>query len=127
MISVVFSTHRTPEQNDEFIKHLKDTSGLKDIQVLMSVNMRQFSLSQIYNMGLDESIHDIVVFVHNDVKLSKNWGRKLLKDFQDIFETLGDKTEENLLKPIHQSIYDTIKKLEKISLEKKIIQKKITY
>lgn len=83
MITVVFSTHRTPQQNEEFIAHLKDTSGLKDIQVLMSVNMRQFSLSQIYNMGLDESVNDIVVFVHNDVKLSKNWGRKLLKDFQD--------------------------------------------
>jgi GT2 family glycosyltransferase len=83
MISVVFSTHKSPEYNESFINHLKETSGLKDIQILMSINIRQFSLSEVYNKGLEESIHDIVVFLHNDIKLSKNWGRKLLKDFQD--------------------------------------------
>ena len=43
--------------------------------------------------------------------------KKYVKDFQGIFGTLGDKTEETLLKPIHELIYDTINELRKINLE----------
>jgi GT2 family glycosyltransferase len=82
MISIIFSTHKNPEYNQNFIDHVKKTSGLKDVQILMSVNIRQFSLSEVYNRGLDEAIHDIVVFLHNDIKLSQNWGKKLLNDFE---------------------------------------------
>lgn len=42
---------------------------------------------------------------------------KYVKEFQDTFGILGDSTEKNLLKPIHQSIYETIDELNKISQE----------
>lgn len=83
MITVVFSTHKNPDYNESFINHLKQTSGLKDIQILMSINIRQFSLSEVYNRGLELAENDIVVFLHNDIKLSQNWGKKLMKDFQN--------------------------------------------
>src|SRR5690606_37822303 len=54
--------------------------------------------------------------IYHDLYL-QHGNKKYVKDFQDVFGTLGEKTEENLLKPIHQSIYDTIKKLNKIDLK----------
>ena len=40
---------------------------------------------------------------------------KYVKEFQDTFGLIGEKAEKNLLKPIHQSIYETIEELNKIS------------
>ena len=45
---------------------------------------------------------------------------KYVKDFQEIFGIHGEQTEKNLLKPIHQSIYDTIAELNKITQEENI-------
>ena len=44
-------------------------------------NHNQYSLSNVYNSGITESIYDIIVCCHNDIKLEKNWGKKLLEDF----------------------------------------------
>jgi GT2 family glycosyltransferase len=81
MITIVYSTHKDEEYNNKFRKHLLQTVDLKDIQIIEYVNHNEFSLSEIYNRGIKESIHDIVVCVHNDVKLEKSWGKKLLDDF----------------------------------------------
>ncbi len=40
-----------------------------------------------------------------------------VKDFQNLFGVLGEKIEKNLLKPIHQSIYDIIEELNRINQE----------
>ena len=81
MITIVYSTHKDENYNNKFKQHLIQTSGLKDVQVIEYVNHNQFSLSQVYNSGITESIYDIVVCCHNDIKLEKNWGKKLLEDF----------------------------------------------
>lgn len=82
-----------------------------------------------YAVNNDQTINSDIIFdfrenivkyisdIYHDLYL-QHGNKKYIKDFQDVFETLGEKTEENLLIPIHQSIYDTIKKLKEINLEK---------
>lgn len=81
MITVIYSTHKDEDYNNKFKQHLLNSSGVKDIQILEYINHNQYSLSQVYNSGITESIYDIVVCCHNDIKLEKNWGKKLLEDF----------------------------------------------
>lgn len=82
MITIVYSTHRDTNYNQKFKKHLLDKVGLKDVQVLEYINNNEFSLAHLYNKGISEAIYDIVVCLHNDVVLSKDWGKKLLEDFK---------------------------------------------
>jgi GT2 family glycosyltransferase len=83
MITVIYSTHKDKDYNNKFKKHLLDTIGVKDPQIVEYENHNQYSLSNVYNSGLTESIYDIVVCCHNDIKLEKNWGKKLLEDFSN--------------------------------------------
>ena len=83
MITIIYSTHRHPEYNATFKKHLLDKVGLPDVQILEYMNINKYSLAEVYNKGITESKYDIVVCVHNDIKLSKDWGKKLLSDFEN--------------------------------------------
>jgi len=83
MITIIYSTHKDQNYNNKFKKHLLDTVGVKDVQVLEYVNHNQYSLAQVYNSGITESIYDVIVCCHNDIKLEKNWGKKLLEDFSN--------------------------------------------
>lgn len=83
MITIIYSTHRHPEYNATFKKHLSDKVGLPDVQILEYMNINKYSLAEVYNKGITESKYDIVVCVHNDIKLSKDWGKKLLSDFEN--------------------------------------------
>ena len=83
MVTIIYSTHKDPEYNNKFRQHLLQTIDVKDPQILEYVNNNQFSLSEVYNKGISESIYDIVVCCHNDIKLEKGWGKKLLKDFKE--------------------------------------------
>lgn len=78
MITVGFSTR---EDNKEYIDYLKKTSGVKNVQVIQKINNGEKSLAQVYNEIIDESEYDIVVLVHDDIKLETNWGKILIKDF----------------------------------------------
>jgi GT2 family glycosyltransferase len=83
MITIVYSTHKNEEYNSKFNQHLLQTVGLSNIQIIQHQNYNQYSLAQVYNSGITESIYDIVVCCHNDIKLEKNWGKKLLEDFSN--------------------------------------------
>jgi GT2 family glycosyltransferase len=83
MITVIYSTHRTKEYNDKFNDHLILTSGLQEVQVLPYENHNEYSLAELYNKGIKDSKYDIVICCHNDIKLEKNWGKKLLEDFSN--------------------------------------------
>ena len=54
--------------------------------------------------------------IYHDLYL-QHQDKKYVKDFQNLFGTLGKKTEESLLNPIQQSIYETIEKLKGIDLD----------
>lgn len=82
MITVVCST-RDIDSNYE--KMLRSTSGVKDedLEVLMFTNNGEMSLTQVYNLGLEKSKNNIVVFAHDDIEiLSKNWAQKLYKHYE---------------------------------------------
>ena len=81
MITIVYSTHKDETYNNNFKKHLLQNVGLKNVQILEYQNNNQYSLSEVYNKGISESIYDIVVCCHNDIRLENGWGKKLMKDF----------------------------------------------
>ena len=83
MITIIYSTHKDKEYNEKFKTHLLNSVGLNDVQILEYQNNNQYSLAQVYNSGITESIYDIIVCCHNDIKLEKNWGIKLLEDFSN--------------------------------------------
>lgn len=82
MITIVYSTHKDSEYNHDFKQHLVKSVGIAGVQILEYENKNQYSLSEIYNKGIKESKFDIVVCLHNDIKLENGWGLKLLKDFE---------------------------------------------
>ena len=77
MISIVFSTR---EDNPEFKDHLKKTTK-GEIEILQYTNNGEYSLTELYNKGLDESKNDIVVFCHDDIMLKDGWDKKVLNHF----------------------------------------------
>jgi GT2 family glycosyltransferase len=86
MITIIYSTHRDKEYNEKFKTHLLTSVGLNDVQILEYQNNNQYSLAEVYNSGITESIYDIVVCCHNDIKLEKYWGKKLLEDYSNYSE-----------------------------------------
>ena len=82
MITIVYSTHKDSKYNSTFKKHLLETVGIKDVQILEYINNNEFSLTEIYNKGLSESTNDIVIFCHNDIIFDKPyWGKRVLEHF----------------------------------------------
>jgi GT2 family glycosyltransferase len=82
-LSIVVSSHLSKEENNKFEKHIKDTIGLTNPEILIYENFNEYSLTEIYNIGLNKSKNDIVLFVHNDIFFNtENWGRILLSKFQ---------------------------------------------
>lgn len=81
-LSIVVSSQFTEEENNIFKSKIKKSIGLKDFEILIYNNFDEYSLTEIYNIGLNNSKHDIVVFLHNDIDFNtKNWGRILLNKF----------------------------------------------
>jgi hypothetical protein len=91
-IIVVFSSHRTDEENVNFVKHVSDTIGVKH-KVVCYPNFNQFSLPQIYNLAIKDHNNDnaIFVFCHNDITIkTRTWGRLLLNKFNTTnFDIIG--------------------------------------
>lgn len=78
-LSVVVSTKSI---DPKFKEHVKKTSGIKDLELLIYENPNGVSLTEIYNKGLSETTNDFVVFCHDDIIFNKvGWGIKLLEDF----------------------------------------------
>jgi len=83
MITIIYSTHKDKKYNEDFKKHLVSTVGVKNPQIIEFENFGQYSLSEVYNKGIEMSENNIVCCIHNDIKLEKSWGKKLLKDFNE--------------------------------------------
>lgn len=81
MISIVVSTRK---KDETFKQMLLKTVGLKDVQILMYENNGEYSLPQIYNQGLTNSVFDVVVFLHDDIIMNtQSWGKKLLDNYKN--------------------------------------------
>lgn len=80
-ITICYSTRKFDES---FHKHLEDTCGVKNVEILYEVNNGNKSLAKLYNEFLLKSQNDIVVFCHDDIYIHNDkWGKKLLKSFSD--------------------------------------------
>ena len=82
MITVVYSTR---DKNPQYQKHIKETIGLKDFEIIEYINKKEFSLTELYNRGLKESKNDVVIFIHDDLIFEQDskWGKKVLKHFNE--------------------------------------------
>jgi hypothetical protein len=65
-ISVVIPTRKIDENH---VKQLKKSFSHPKTQILVYENNGEYSLSQLYNKGLDESVNDVVVFMHDDIDI----------------------------------------------------------
>jgi GT2 family glycosyltransferase len=79
MISVVYSTRK---DNPEFKEHLNKTTKT-DLEILQYINNGEYSLTELYNKGLDEASNDIIVFCHDDIILKDGWDKKLITHFKN--------------------------------------------
>jgi hypothetical protein len=79
MITIGYSTRKS---NPEYKEYIQKTCMYKEVQIIEKVNNGDKSLSQVYNEIIEESNHDIVVLIHDDLEFDTNkWGDKLLKNF----------------------------------------------
>ena len=80
VVSVVISTRKI---DDEYLKHVEKMFSHPKTEILVYENDKEFSLTQIYNKGLNDSKNDIVVFMHDDLILeTKNMTPKIVKLFE---------------------------------------------
>lgn len=80
MLTVIYCTRETKPEHRE---HLIKSSGLhKHIEVIEIINNGE-SLTKAYNRGLKQANNKHVVFCHDDIIIeTKQWGTKLLKQFE---------------------------------------------
>jgi len=78
-LTLVYSTQ---QQNATFSKHLKQSCGIDEVEILQFINPGHYSLSQIYNYALTRAEYDLIVFVHDDVIFeTPHWGINLINHF----------------------------------------------
>jgi hypothetical protein len=78
-VSVVISTRKI---DDEYLKHVEKMFSHPKTEILIYENDGVNSLPEIYNIGLNDSKYDIVVFIHDDLILeTKNITPKIIRLF----------------------------------------------
>ena len=80
LISIVVSTRKI---DDAYVKHVERMFSHPDTDINFYENDGLSSLTEIYNLGLKEAKHDIVVFMHDDLILeTPNMTPKIVKLFE---------------------------------------------
>ena len=80
MITIGFST-KSPKP--DFIKQVKETCGVDDVEIIQKINNGEKSLSVVYNEILNESSNNIVVLCHDDILFEKKyWAKRVVEHFQ---------------------------------------------
>jgi glycosyltransferase involved in cell wall biosynthesis len=80
-VSVVISTRRI---DDTFLKHVEKMFSHPKTEILVYENEGEYSLPQLYNVGLRDSKNDIVVYMHDDIILeTTNISPKIVRLFDE--------------------------------------------
>jgi glycosyltransferase involved in cell wall biosynthesis len=79
MISIVYCTR---EENKKHSEHLLKACGNPKVEIIEYINEGE-SLTKFYNKALNETKHDIVVFVHDDVIVET---KQLVNKIERIFD-----------------------------------------
>jgi len=112
------------EENDDFLNEsilnwneiIKSDKFLELFEKTREINTGQETNADLINdfrNNVGKHISDIYADLYQHYM-----NPKYIRNFQEVIATHGEKTEKILLKPIHQSIYDTIEELKKIDFEK---------
>jgi len=80
MITIGYSTRFS---NPKFKEYLRKSCVSKNVQIIEKVTNGEKNLSEVYNEIISESINNIVILCHDDIKIDSGWDKKILKDFQD--------------------------------------------
>jgi pyruvyltransferase len=80
MITIGFSSKKV---DNNFVEYIRKSCGLQKVEIIPFENPGTHSLSEAYNIILEQSSNDIVVLCHDDIYFEKdNWGNKVLKHFK---------------------------------------------
>jgi GT2 family glycosyltransferase len=80
MITVGFSTRKT---NPSFVDYIRATIGPKNVEIIPIENDGKYSLTEAYNMILDQAQNDIVILMHDDIYFEKSyWGKRVFDHFK---------------------------------------------
>ena len=80
MITIGFSSKKV---DNNFVEYIRKSCGLQKVEIIPFENPGTHSLSDAYNLILEQSTNDIVVLCHDDIYFEKdNWGNKVLKHFK---------------------------------------------
>ena len=80
-VSVVISTRKI---DDVFLKHVEKMFSHPKTEILIYENDGVDSLTKIYNVGLNDSSNDIVVFIHDDIIIeTSNVTPKIVRLFDE--------------------------------------------
>jgi len=79
MISIVYCTR---EENKKHSEHLLKVCGNPKVEIIEYINKGE-SLTKFYNKALNETKHDILVFVHDDIIVET---KQLVNKIQRIFD-----------------------------------------
>ena len=96
-ITVVCSTRKIDES---YVKHVRKFFSHPKNQYIFVENDGGKSLTEVYNDGLEKSVNDIVVFIHDDLEFeTKNLTPKIIKlfDRNPEYGILGLAGTDNLL------------------------------
>lgn len=96
-ITVVCSTRKIDES---YVKHVRKFFSHPKNQYIFVENDGSKSLAEVYNDGLEKSVNDIVVFIHDDLEFeTKNLTPKIIKlfDRNPEYGILGLAGTDNLL------------------------------
>jgi len=80
MITIGYSTKKI---DPEFRDYIEKSCGLRNVEVIPFENPGTHSLTEAYNIILEQASNDIVVLCHDDIYFEKgNWGNKVIKHFK---------------------------------------------
>ncbi|MFV0226151.1 glycosyltransferase family protein [Empedobacter falsenii] len=79
MLSIIVSSYQ-PEYFNQFSSNVKDTIGEDFLYEIIQIwNPGLMGICEAYNKGAEQSIHDNLLFIHEDVEFKTfEWGEKLL-------------------------------------------------
>ncbi len=83
MISVIICS-RDADLPDDLRRNIEETIGLAHELVVIDNSRREHSLCEAYNLGVKRSHHEILCFMHDDIRYrSDSWGATAAAHFRD--------------------------------------------
>lgn len=84
MISIIICSRDLPLYN-KVEKSIKKTVGLVEYEIIKIDNsIENISITKAYNLGIDKSKYEYLLFIHEDILFhTKNWGKLLINIFEN--------------------------------------------